>query len=107
MERHAIASISISVLAFCLLWADAANAQNQSDRTVEQYLCKDIMRESGADRDSAITFLHAFLLGKSGSSRFNLDVLQRRTDAFIDRCLEHPNEKAISVMLVVTTEITD
>jgi hypothetical protein len=36
------------------------------------------MRESGADRDSAITFLHGFLLGKSGNSKFNLDVLARR-----------------------------
>ena len=99
--------IYIFFLASCFLWVEAASAQGQSDRTVEQYLCKDVMRESGPDRDSAITFLHAFLLGKSGSSKFNLDVMQRRTDAFIDRCLDKPNEKAVDVMLAVTQEITD
>ncbi len=64
-------------------------------------------RESGADRDSAITFLHGFLLGKSGSSNFNLDVLARRTDAILDQCLEKPNDKAIDVMCAVTSEIFD
>ena len=59
------------------------------------------------DGDSAITFLHGFLLGKSGNSKFNLDVLARRTDAFLDRCLENPNEKAVDVMRAVTLEITD
>jgi hypothetical protein len=43
-----------------------ALAQDPQTRTIEQYTCKDIMREAGADRDIAIAFLHGFLLGKSG-----------------------------------------
>jgi len=76
-------------------WAVAASAQDAKDRTVEQYTCKDVMRESGPNRDVAIAFLHGYLLGKSGSSKFNVDTLRQQSDAFIERCLENPGEKAV------------
>jgi hypothetical protein len=60
-------------------------AQETTDRTVEQYTCKDIMRESGSNRES----------------EFNIEALAKQTDAFIDRCLDNPNEKAKDVMLAV------
>ena len=69
--------------------------QDSKDRTVEQYTCKDVMRESGPNRDVAIAFLHGYLLGKSGSSKFNVDALRQQSDAFIERCLENPGEKAV------------
>jgi hypothetical protein len=72
-----------------------AQAQDSKDRTVEQYTCKDVMRESGANRDVVIAFLHGFLLGKSGSSKFNIDALRRQSDDFIERCLDNPSEKAV------------
>jgi hypothetical protein len=78
------------------------NAQDGRDRTVDQFQCRDIMRDSGADRDVAIAFLHGFLLGKSGLVQFNLDDLHKRTDAFIEHCLSNPNEKAVDAMMKVT-----
>jgi hypothetical protein len=78
-----------------------ASAQDSKDRTVEQYLCKDIMRESGANRDVAIAFLRGFMLGKSGSTKFNVDVLHKQSDAFIERCLSNPDEKAVDAMAKV------
>ena len=77
------------------------SAQDSKDRTVEQYTCKDIMRESGANRDVAIAFLRGFLLEKSGSTKFNLDVLHKQSDDFIERCLTNPNEKAMDIMAKV------
>ena len=75
-----------------------AAAQDPKDRSVEQYLCKDIVRESGVDRDVAIAFLHGFLLGKSGSSKFNLDVLHKQSNDFIERCLDNLAERAVDSM---------
>jgi hypothetical protein len=75
--------------------------QPSPERTIEQYECKDLMREGGTNREVAIAFLHGFLLGKSGSSKFNLEVLQKQTDAFIDRCLNNPTEKASDAMMKV------
>ena len=76
-------------------------AQAEKDRTVEQYLCKDVMRESGENRDVAIAFLHGFLLGKSGKSTFNVDTLRKQSDQFIEACLEKPGDRAINVMSAV------
>lgn len=70
-------------------------AQDTKDRTVEQFTCKDVMRESGVNRDVVIAFLHGFLLGKSGSSTFNVDALRKQSDDFIEYCLDHPGDKAV------------
>ena len=78
-----------------------AAAQDNTDRTIEQYSCKDILRESGSNREVAVAFLHGFLLGKSGSSKFNIGTLTRQTDDFVERCLDNPNEKAVDVMTKV------
>jgi len=89
------------VIAFATLVALSAGpafAQNNKDRSVEQFTCKDVVRESGADRDVAIAFLHGYLLGKSGNSKFNLDALRTQSNQFIERCLNNLNEKAEDAM---------
>lgn len=80
---------------------NASFAQNKGDRSVEQYTCKDIMRDSGPSRDVAIAFIHAYLLGKSNATTFNPDKLHEQTEAFINRCLDNPNEKALDAMMKV------
>jgi hypothetical protein len=76
-------------------------AQDTGEHSVDKYTCKEIMRESGADRDAAIAFIHGYLVGKSGGATFNVESLEKQTDAFIDRCLDNPNEKALDVMMKV------
>lgn len=80
---------------------DQSAAPAQFDRTVEQYTCKDIVREAGSGRDVAVAFLHGYLLGKSGSSKFNIDTLQKQTDVFLERCLDNPKDKAEDVMMQI------
>jgi hypothetical protein len=75
-----------------------ASAQKAEVRSIEQYTCKDVMREHGSDRDVAIAFLHGFLLGKSGNSAFDRAALHRQTREFIERCLDNPSEKAVDAM---------
>ena len=90
-----------AILCAAILLAGSAapvSAQDSKDRTVEQFSCKDIMRDSGANRDVAIAFLRGFLLGKSGSTKFNVDVLHKQSEDFIEHCLTNPNEKAMDAM---------
>ena len=95
MSRHRAVIAGATLLAGLGLGLASAWAQDSKERTVEQYTCKDVMRESGANRDVVIAFLHGYFLGKSGSSKFNLDVLRQQSDAFIERCLDNPGEKAV------------
>ncbi len=76
----------------------AASAQDKGDRAIAQYSCKDVMRESGGNRDVAVAFLHGFILGKSGGTAFNIEILRKQTDAFIERCLDNPGMKAVDAM---------
>ena len=84
-----------------VLFAPSAVSAEPQPRTIEQYLCKDVMRESGANRDVAIAFLHGYLLGKSGGGKFDLEVLHKQTDDFIEQCLDNPAAKAVDVMTKV------
>ncbi len=94
--RYAIAPSFAALLAGLSL--SPALAQAASGRTVEQYTCKDVMREHGDNRDVTIAFLHGYLLGKSGGSAFDVDALHKETSDFIERCLDNPNEKAVDAM---------
>ena len=82
-------------------FAAPVSAQDNKDRTIEQFSCRDVMRNSSANRDVAIAFLRGFLLGKSGSTKFNIDVLHKQSDDFIERCLSNPDEKAMDAMAKV------
>ena len=95
MKTH---DLALSVLILVGLGVGFASAQGSDSRTVEQYTCKDVMREHGDNRDVTIAFLHGFLLGRSGSSSFNTDLLHKQTSAFIEYCLDHPGEKAVDAM---------
>jgi len=95
MNTMHTAGATILALLFAAAAPGPVRAQDSKDRTVEQYTCKDVMRESGSNRDVVIAFLHGYLLGKSGSSKFNLDVLRKQSDDFIERCLDNPAEKAV------------
>ena len=90
---------ALSIIFLIALSQSAAGQERV--RTVEQYACKDVMRERGADRDVAIAFLHGFLLGKSGANKFDLEILYKQSDAFIERCLENPAEPALEAMIKV------
>lgn len=89
-----------SVLALALLAATASTAvaADENDKNLANYTCKEIMMFSGKDRDVAIAILHGYLLGKSGTTTFNTDVLSAGTDKFIDYCLDNPTQKALASM---------
>jgi HdeA/HdeB family protein len=95
------ASLFSAALAIASIGIAPAVAQDNGDRTIDQYACKDIVRESGSLREVAIAFLHGYVLGKSGNAQFNLNTLMKQTDTFLDQCIENPNKKAIEVMVGV------
>ncbi|MGD9837920.1 MAG: HdeA/HdeB family chaperone [Afipia sp.] len=74
-------------------------AQSASDRSVDQFTCKQIMREPPAVREASVAFMHGYLLGKSNSVKFNVEKLLKHTDSFIDSCLDNPGAKAIDIMM--------
>lgn len=97
MEKWASGCAAV-ILVAGQCWAAPGAAQTATDRTIELFTCKDVMREPNASREVAIAFLHGWLLGKSGGSEFNVEALEKQTKAFIEECLDNPQGKAADVM---------
>jgi HdeA/HdeB family len=99
----ALVGLAAAALGASLACAGSTQAQNQpdpsrSDRVIELFTCKDVMRQPNTSREIAIAFLHGYLLGKSGNSKFNVEVLESQTNAFIEQCLDNPQSRAVDVM---------
>jgi hypothetical protein len=98
MKKRMFGRAAAILAAGLCCWTASAMAQTATDRTVELFTCKDVMREPNTSREVAIAFLHGWLLGKSGGSKFNVEVLEKQTSAFIEECLDNPQSKAADVM---------
>ena len=91
----AIVAVGIAV-AFGL--AGTAHAGDEQVKNVNDFLCKDILRVAGDERDIAVAFMHGYLLGKSGSDTFNREKLSAATDNFIEACLGDVNGVAVKTL---------
>ena len=98
MMKQSKFGCAAAIFAAGLCWAASVSAHTATDRAVELFTCKDVMREPNTSREVAIAFLHGWLLGKSGNSKFNVEVLEKQTNAFINECLDNPTAKAADVM---------
>ena len=72
-------------------------AEEPSDeKDLSVFVCKDIMRLSGSERENALALAHGYRLGKMSTTKYNIDDLAALTERFIDYCLDHPNDKALA-----------
>jgi hypothetical protein len=91
------------VMFFCLGGALSGTAMGQDEqKDISSYSCKDVMRMSGTDRELVLAVLHAFILGKKGTTKFDVPKLTNATDEFIEFCLDNPNDNALAVMEKLT-----
>jgi hypothetical protein len=88
---------SAAIVATFLLLAGATSAPEAADaeRDFSALSCKEVMRLSGSDRDISLAFAHGYVLGKKGTTRYNVDALAQVTDQFIDHCLDNPAANAL------------
>lgn len=98
LNTSSIRPCVVTASVFALLAPSVAFAQTSLDRSVDQFTCKQVMAEAPAVREASIAFMHGYLLGKSNSVKFNIEALLKRTDVFIDSCLDNPTAKAIDIM---------
>ena len=83
---------------FALLFgAAAALAEEPSTKKdLNDYVCKDVMRLSGSERESSLALVHGYRLGKMGTTQFDVEALSDLTDRYIDHCLDNPNDNALA-----------
>ncbi len=98
MLRLNVATTTAAILAalsFAGMGALAADPPSANERDLKNNLCKDVMRLSGEDREIALALAHGYVLGKKGTTRYEIEKLAEITDRFLDYCLDHPTENAL------------
>ena len=60
--------------------------------------CREVMIQSGSSRDITVAFLHGFILGKSGNTVIQSELLTNSTETFYQACLSQPDANAITVL---------
>jgi hypothetical protein len=78
-----------------LISATSGMALAADQRDFGTQSCKDVMRLSGEDREIALAFAHGYVLGKKGTTQYDVDTLAQVTDDFIDYCLDNPKANAL------------
>ena len=89
-----IALVTLTVLLFGVSGVSAEEKAGMND--LNDYLCKDVMRLSGEDREVSLALVHGYRLGKMGTTQFDTQALAEITAKFLDYCLDNPNEKALA-----------
>lgn len=89
--------VRIAVLSAAVLMSGSALSQGV-ERDLADLECRDVMLFSGSDRDITVMALHAFLMGKAGTSKYSVEKLARSTDSFLEYCIENPGKNAIGAM---------
>ncbi len=87
--------VLVTLIALSLL-VPATFAAESTTNDLNSYLCKDLMRLSGEDREIALALVHGYRLGKLGTTQFETEALAEITDRFLEYCLDHPGENALA-----------
>ena len=92
----AVAATTFVALSLAGMDVLAADAPSQNARDLKDNTCKDIMRLSGQDRDVALALAHGYVLGRKGTTKFEVDALAKITEKFVEHCLDNPKENALA-----------
>jgi hypothetical protein len=89
--------LTAAVTSALFVGGSAALAEEPSNKKdLSEFLCKDVMRLSGSERENALALVHGYRLGKMNTTQYEIENLSDLTDRFIDYCLDNPNDKALA-----------
>ena len=94
IHAAAWAGLAAAVCLIPLCPVRAAESLGQGD--LSGHTCKDVMRLSGEDREIALALVHGYVLGRKGTTKYDVEVLAEITDRFIDYCLDNPKDNALA-----------
>ena len=98
-------ALGLAFAASFTLAATAARAQQAAtpaDASVQmpitELACRTLLQLGGEERNFTIVYLHGFVSGRLNQPLLPVRELAEATDRLIDRCIDKPSEKALTVM---------
>lgn len=96
MTRVMAAFAVSAALSMLSLPTQGAEPAGPNVTKIDSFLCKDVIRMTGEDRVIALSLLHGYYLGKKGAKEYQPSKLAQVSDDFVEYCLDHPQEQALS-----------
>ncbi|MEM8795837.1 MAG: HdeA/HdeB family chaperone [Pseudomonadota bacterium] len=81
-----------------LSYAQTDNPDADERIIFKEVVCKDVMGQSGEDRDRTISFLHGFVMGGADRGEVTIAEIIDVESVFIDMCLDNPTDLVLDVM---------
>lgn len=97
------AALAAALVCF-LLPISAVHAQGTSvpaeprQTAIGELDCRTLLRLGGEERDFTILYLHGFVSGRANQQLLPVKDLAEATDRLIDRCIDKPADKVLSVL---------
>ena len=93
---NAVTMIAATLITLSCVGTSALAARpSGSTKDLANFRCKDVTRLSGEERQIALALVHGYVLGKKGTTRYDVELLSQITDEFVDYCLDHPTANAL------------
>ena len=91
-------SIFLTIATILSFSVTGISVAQDDDIDLSAITCKEVMRTSGADRDSVMALMQGYVLGKKGATKFNSTKLANVSDEFVEHCLDNPTDKALDTL---------
>jgi len=95
---HAIRSLMTAAVTSVLMFTASAGVAEvpTAQKDLSVFVCKDVIRLSGSERENALALVHGYRLGKMDTTKYDIETLSDLTDRFIDFCLDNPDANALA-----------
>lgn len=98
IRKAMLAGVFAGLLVSPLAFAGDTPSSAEDMYAIGEVTCKEVMILNGDERDEVISFLHGYLAGEAKKSEIDVVKLGHVTDAFLDKCLDSPGEKALKTL---------
>jgi hypothetical protein len=92
-----VALAALAVTAVAQTKAPAAPAAAQKGPPLDQLDCRTLLRLDGDERAYTLLYYHGFISGRQNLLLLPAEQLAEATDRIIDRCIDKPNDKVLTV----------
>ena len=73
---------------------------------IEDFQCRDLLLQSGDDRDRSLAFLTGYMLGAISSNTIDGELLAISGEATLEACVDNADTSALEIMREVYASLT-
>ena len=98
LPRLALVTFLACTTAWTTAYAQQVPVAEAPQQAIGELECRTLLRLSGEERDFTLLYLHGFVSGRSNQQLLPVKELAEATDRLLDRCIDKPSDKVLTVL---------